>query len=490
MAWLALFPITSVDAYYHLATGKRILDEGGIPTRGVGSATFGAAPWHDNEWGFQVLAALVGRSRVDADGVTVLTGAGRAGLILLRAGCLAATLALVAFQLAFAGVAPERRAAAVVLLAFLTFGNLFWDVRPQILSYLAFAALLALLARARSGAAWALPATLGVIALWSNVHGAFVLGFGLLACEAAAAWWGVLRGPDGARRVALRATATLAGAPFAACLNPMGAAQLVHPFLYMTRPEITAGNNDWARPDLLHLPLLVATAATFGAAVLRGARPPVVTWVRLALFAALFATAIRHLPIFALVLVPAAAEAVESAWGRKGKAGGWTLAGAVAIVVALSGAKFVSAIPSFTERPSRPLPEAEARFVVRHAVAGSGFNAYRAGGFLMFRLYPAERVFMDGRNDLYGTFRQTPYNAILGAEPGWERLWDEAVSRYAVGWVLVDRIDPLAAALATRDGWIEVPSAALGAGTDGMVLFLANTPANRSILASSVPAGR
>ena len=59
MAWLALFPISSVDAYYHLAIGKRILDAGEIPSRGVGSATFGDAPWHDNEWGFQLLAAAI-----------------------------------------------------------------------------------------------------------------------------------------------------------------------------------------------------------------------------------------------------------------------------------------------------------------------------------------------------------------------------------------------------------------------------------------------
>ena len=85
MAWLALFPITSVDSYYHLATGRRILDEGRIPSRGVGSATFGTAPWHDNEWGFQVLAASIGRTDRGADGLLRLTFAGRVGLVLLRA---------------------------------------------------------------------------------------------------------------------------------------------------------------------------------------------------------------------------------------------------------------------------------------------------------------------------------------------------------------------------------------------------------------------
>src|SRR5512135_2275863 len=107
MAWLALFPITSVDAYYHLATGRRILDERAIPDRGVGSATFGQAPWHDNEWGFQVLAAVV-----------VLTQGGRTALVVLRALVLALTLGLLAAQMARAGVGAPLAALSVVLAAF------------------------------------------------------------------------------------------------------------------------------------------------------------------------------------------------------------------------------------------------------------------------------------------------------------------------------------------------------------------------------------
>src|SRR5262245_20126775 len=145
VGWLALFPITSVDAYYHLATGRRILDDRAIPTRGVGSATFGQAPWHDNEWGFQVLAALIGRAEHDDAGVLVLTSAGRAGLILLRGIACAATMALLAVTMLRAGAGPILSALGIWLAAFLTFGNLFWDVRPQILSYLALAAVVDLL---------------------------------------------------------------------------------------------------------------------------------------------------------------------------------------------------------------------------------------------------------------------------------------------------------------------------------------------------------
>jgi hypothetical protein len=492
--WLALFPISSVDAYYHLATGRRILEDRAIPARGVGSATFGSHPWHDNEWGFQVLAASVGRAVVEPSGVLVLTEGGRVGLIAMRAAALAATLALLAATIARLSGGPILTALCVWLAAFLTFGNLFWDIRPQILSYLALATLAFLLERARGGWRWGLPGCLAVIALWANVHGAFVVGLGLLGCEAAGEWIEVGRGgPD--RKRAWRVTATALAAPFFACLNPLGLAQLVHPFMYFRHPEIHAGNNEWARPDLLHLPLMIVTIGLLGLAVFAGARLRPAHVMRVLVFCGLFLTAIRHLPLAVIVVVPVLAAALAlaargagwrrfldpdaPAWGagRQRAVMAATLAAAIA---GLSGAKFIRLVPSFDERPTHALPEAQVRFLAANAVPGNGFNAYRFGGFLMFRLFPQERVFMDGRNDLYGAFRQDVYNRILFAEPGWSETWDDAVTRYELGWVLVDATDPLALELSRSPWWRRVPDAELSTdprfGTDGIVLFLHADP--------------
>lgn len=488
--WLALFPISSVDAYYHLATGRRILDERAIPTRGAGSATFGRAAWHDNEWGFQVLAAVVGRAEREPSGVLVLTPLGRVGLVVMRAAALAATLALLAATMARVGAGPVLSASGVWLAAFLTFGNLFWDVRPQILSYVALAALCFLLERARAGRRFALPACLSVIALWANVHGAFVIGLGLLACEAAGEWIEARRAASH-RASAWRLTATALGAPIAACLNPSGFKQLIHPFVYWSHPEIYAANNEWTRPDLLHLPLMLATFGLLAVAVAAGARIRPGHLLRVALFGVLFLTAIRHLPLAAIVVVPVLAAALTEvgqgtgrrrfldpdspAWGT-----GWgrtvVVAALAAAIAGLSGAQFIGLVPSFEERPSRALPEAHVRYLAAHAVPGNGFNGYRFGGFLMFRLYPQERVFMDGRNDLYGTFRAEVYNRILETEPGWSEAWDDAVARYDLGWALVDAEDPLATALARSPRWRRVQDEVLTDDprfrADGIVLFL------------------
>lgn len=499
-AWLALFPITSVDAYYHLATGRRILEQHAIPTRGAGSASFGQAPWHDNEWGFQVIAALLGRSAHDASGVLVLTPAGRAALILLRATTLAATLSLLVGTMRRLDVGPGLVALGVWLGAFLTFGNLFWDIRPQIFSYLAMAAIFDLLERSYGGERWALPASLAVIAVWSNVHGAVVLGVVALAGEAAGAWIERWRGTSD-RSEAVRLTAYTLLAPAAVCLNPFGWRQLLYPLTYAAHPEIFAGNNEWTRPDLLHLPLLMLCAALLVLALVAGARLGARHAVRLALFSSLFLTAIRHLPFLVLAAVPIGAVALSQAAHR----GGWrrwfdpfsnaevsvgmrrALGVALAAgVVALAGARFVWIVPRIAEAPSRPLPEAEVRFLASRGIAGAGFNAYRTGGFLMFRMYPAERVVIDGRNDLYGSFRLDVYNRILATAPGWEEPWTKLVDRLGIGWVLIDSSDPLAAALDAERGWKRVPPERMAYGTSvaggGFALYLADTPANRQSL--------
>lgn len=504
LAWLALFPISSVDAYYHLAVGHRILAERSIPARGVGSATLGQAPWHDNEWGFQVVAAIVGRTSRDPDGVLVLTPAGRRGLVLLRALCLAATLALLSAQMARSGVHALARAVAVWVAAFLTFGNLFWDVRPQILSYLAFAAVSYLLERDRLGTRWAAPAILAVIALWANVHGAFITGVALIGAEAAGDLTdGIFSRLGGdSRSRGLRLAVLTALAPLAACLNPHGWSQVVHPFLYMLHPEIHAANAEWERPDLLHLPLLVLTTLAMIAGLVANGRPRIAEALRLAAFSLLFSTAIRHLPLVALVFVPIATahlvgasrrggwrrhlDPTGSRWGPSWQRGLAATGLAIAVVV-LSGAKFVSLRPRFEERTSRPMPERSVRFLARERVEGNGLNEYRFGGFLMFRMYPAERVFMDGRNDLYGAFRSDVFDRILFTQAGWRPIWDDAVRRYDVGWVLVDEKEPIVDALRGDPEWLTGPGGAVPVvverpGEEGIAVLLRNTESNRERL--------
>jgi hypothetical protein len=239
-----------------------------------------------------------------------------------------------------------------------------------------------------------------------------------------------------------------------------------------------------------------------GVAFANRPRLPATDVVRCALFGALAASAIRHLPMVALIWVPVAMTSLTEAarrggWRRNllptgpewGRPAARLAAGAIlaATIVTLSGAKFVGIRPRFEERPVLPMPERAVRLIASGDGEGTVFNSYRFGGFLMFRLYPREVAFMDGRNDLYGSFRHEVYNPILGTRPGWRSLWARAIEEYDVRWVLVDESDPLAAALTGDAAWL---TAADGApvvldgrpGRDGVVLMPRNDPGNRKTL--------
>jgi hypothetical protein len=390
----------------------------------------------------------------------------------MRALVLAASLALLSATMARMGIRPAARAIGVVLAAFLTFGNLFWDVRPQIFTYLGVAALLYLLERDRGGARWAFPAILGTVALWANLHAAFIVAPFLVLAEAMGAFLERERARAG--RLALLAILM----PVAACLNPHGWAQVTHPFLYVLRPEIHEGNAEWTRPDFLRLPLFCGAVVLLVVATCRGGERRWAEWGRLSASLLLLASAIRHLPLASFVLVPTLVAALARArWD------GPAFLGALAIAsVTLSGAKFVSPIPRFEERMARPMPERAVRFLAAEKIEGNGFNAYRFGGFLMFRQYPEERVFMDGRNDLYTTFRRDVWIPIHDAAPGWSARLAEATTRYDLGWLLLDADAPLARAIGGEAGWL----APLPTDRE-IVLVLRDTGANRQALARWSP---
>lgn len=499
LAWLALFPITSVDAYYHLATGRRILDSGAIPRVGVGSATFADRPWHDNEWGFQVVAAALAHADRDESGVWVLTPGSRVRLIILRAVCLGLTLAVLSAHMALAGVDPLSRSVGLVLAAFLTFGNLFWTLRPQIFGYLLLAVTAYAVERDRQEKRGLALIALAVVTLWANVHGSFVLGIAVLATEAAGEWIDVLRSAATSRSRAWRLTLVTLLAPAAACLNPHGYHQLLHPFLYVSQPEIYSGNAEWTRPDLRYLPLLEATAVLLVVALVARGRGRSADVLRSALFLVLAGSAIRHLPLAALVWVPilaASLSAAASRGGRRGKllptgpGGGRRLPtrmGAAALIVTtivlLSGAKFIGVLPRFEERPVSPMPEREVRHIATHPPVGAVFNSYRFGGFLMFRLYPRDVAFMDGRNDLYRSFTHEVYNPILKALPGWRDLWSRAVREHDIRWVLIDAREELAKELSADPAW-QLENLGPGGGADdpgaGVVLLSRRIPGDTS----------
>ena len=82
-------------------------------------------------------------------------------------------------------------------------------------------------------------------------------------------------------------------------------------------------------------------------------------------------------------------------------------------------------------------------YVEQHPMEGNMFNEFTWGGYLLFRLWPEQKVFIDGQTDFYGEKLTREYAVIYNAEPGFEEL----MQKYSVKWVIIRRTASLAEAL-------------------------------------------
>ena len=185
------------DARWLPALGRTIVDRGRIPD-GVPYASAPSAEWHN----VPVLAELT------LHGLT--SAAGNRGFLLAQVVAVAGGLAILGWDLRRAEADDFR--GALVLLG-LVIGALpaLLVIRSQLFSLLLFPALVALLrreVRQPSTRVWLL---LPLLALWSNLHGAVLVGLAV-----AAAYLVLERG----RREPFVAAAVLGGAAIAVCATP------------------------------------------------------------------------------------------------------------------------------------------------------------------------------------------------------------------------------------------------------------------------------
>jgi hypothetical protein len=77
------------------------------------------------------------------------------------------------------------------------------------------------------------------------------------------------------------------------------------------------------------------------------------------------------------------------------------------------------------------------------------YNPYRWGGYVIWRLFPDHRVFVDGRAAMYGDPFLLAYLDLTSAAPGWE----ETLASQDVCTALVQIEEPLSSAMARSRDW-------------------------------------
>jgi hypothetical protein len=451
----AIWQMPAYDLWWQLKTGELILQNHGIPHVDVFSFTAAGKPWVVQEWLTEVLFFLL-YARVSPE-----------ALVFLKVGMIAIAFLLLLGRCWTRTRQPLVSVAVTVLAAYAARG--FFDMRPQIFTYLFLAYFLLILDQWRLGrvskAIWTLP---GALLLWANCHSGFALGLVVLGVEtvtaAVEAW--VRRDTEDRRwRTLLN---VLGASVVAGLLTPNGVQSYIYPLTLMTHQGMLDQVGEWLSPDF-HQPwlrayevLLIAAITCWGVSS-RPRRLADVVLVLGLVYASLYST--RHTPIFTLVCAPIVAEHVGSGLAgmqrfithrlRFVEALPVRLLPAVALLVALlwgigrewhripAGSRF-----SFCADVAS-LPHAALDYLKAHPGEGNLLNEYNWGGYCLYRLYPEQKIFIDGRAEVYFDKAFPDYSNIVNTREGWGTLLDD----WHIDTILVPPMSSLARALPLIGGW-------------------------------------
>jgi tetratricopeptide (TPR) repeat protein len=435
---LTITPITNNDIFLHLKTGELVLSTGEIPRVDDYSALAVGRPFVAHEWLSGVLFRLI-EGAFGERGLDALIGF-KAVIALSIGAALYATARI-------AGASPLFALPSLAFVMILAAARIV--ERPHIFGYLLTALFLLLLGLRRSGHRRIVLLLLPLQIVWANLHGSFLVGPMIVALAAAAevvnGLWrrstgqGAAHDPTDApapwkEAAELGAMAILL---IAACLlNPYGWGLLRFPF-ELTGSSFMTRIYEWIPPYrapfvstyMFRLYLLWAAAgiaALTATAVLwrrRRTSPPFGAFPIL-LFLALFVLSLRmnrNVTDFALATFPGVAAAATWALRRdRPKAGPAALRVITALLLLACGWFAVQGY-AFGEANRRQVglglgwkvPVGAADYLERNDLRGNVFNTYAAGAYLVYRLYPAVRVGMDSRNDVYGEALYEEYLAAL-----------------------------------------------------------------------------
>jgi hypothetical protein len=419
--------VSDSDTWWHLKTGQFLLQRHTLPVPDPFAFTTYTGKPSDpeeedarrfnltHEWLAQILLYLS------------YAAGGYAGLVLFRATLLAAFCGVVGW-IAWRRAAPSGprfylSVGAAVAAA--SAAHPFLSERPYLFTFLLLAVTVAILESRRY---WILPP---LFPLWANLHGGFFLGWLALGAYCAEALYQRWRGKPipGERALWLASglSVLLSG------LNPNGF-RVLPIMLYYRRSPMQSSLWEWQYPNPWPPSPFSVMLVAAGALLLwkrRQVRP--VDWLLYLGFGALSTMAVRNTILVALV----GPLMLATYWPWKKDlpaAAQW-----LAAVVLLAGSLFpIMEGDAFQFRAADwKYPSGAADFLLAHRISGPMFNTYELGGYLIWRLWPQEKVFVDGRalnETVYQDTQRIAFNA--NAEGG--KSAAELLRQYGIEAIVMD----------------------------------------------------
>jgi hypothetical protein len=413
------------DTWWHLKTGQYIVQHHGLPvpdpfafTTYLGKQAYRTEELTryfnlTHEWLSQILLYLTYAS------------SGFTGLILLRA-------ALITTFCALMGLATYSRTKGFyrsvgAALAAATVACQFTADRPYLFTFVFLAATVAIL-EFRRWRFWILPA---LFLVWANFHGGFFVGWLALGAYCAESLFLRLRGkpqPD-ERLLWLAAIACI----LVSGINPNGFH--VIPVMFSYRSSVLQSSVwEWQYP--LPWPPTPFSTLLAGAVAMvfwkrRETRP--VDWLLLFGFGTLAMLAVRN--IFLAALVGPLLIASYIPWKKAFPAAAEFLV-AILLLVGI-GIPIVEGKAFQFHAADWKFPGGAADFLLAHHISGRMLNTYEIGGYLIWRLWPQEKVFVDGRALNEAAFQD--YQRMAGnADSTTGKSAEDLLAQYGIEVIVMD----------------------------------------------------
>jgi len=438
------------DLALHLNLGRYIRQFKAIPLSDVFSHTMTGEPVIQHEWLTTLMFSL-------AEKYFGLTG------IIIICALVVAT----AFWLLYSHIRKNSQPLILTfLIVFLTMiiSMTHWLARPHLVTFLLLTLWMIAIGQLRSGKFkywWSLPL---IMLAWVNLHGGYIVGFITWFIYGFGIIWDTFWGrisraedlPQNFWRYYLMGGIS---AFVVSLINPSGLLlwekvifHVGNRYLADFTVEFRSPNFHWTSlwPALLFIMLFIIALGYRSKRVESGLLFNAVAWLVMGLYSG------RNIPLFAIIAAPLLVSSLNDVvieltprltllekirdldlrvqTIEKQLTGyTWPLIGiCIAIIGLVLGYRFDHGQQGYAFDPE-VFPIEAVDWLIENPQEGQMFNLFQWGGYLEYRLWPEEKVFIDSKSDFYGEQFVRQYEKVINIDEGWEDVLD----KYHVGWVIL-----------------------------------------------------
>lgn len=442
------------DLGRHITVGEYIIDSGKIPVRDIFSNTMLGNPFTPHEWLAEVAFAFIYLWQ-GLTGVVLLTGF---------------VIGLTWYWISYVVISNNRSfyLSILLILVGIAASSIHWLSRPHVFTFLF---LIVWVLVYKSKLRLVLKSTLlGIImVVWVNTHGAFVTGIVYLLIDLLGSSFDQLinKKYHVKSRQIFEKIIVLVSASVAIFINPVGYKILDTISGFLGSSYLTSHTIEYQPPNLLSapfIPYLIFLFFVVALLIIVRKQISLVEVLQLIIWCIFGLISARNIPLAIIVSLPIISSLYTRIKQKKIEAfkldesrvadekrnafvilPGLSIAISSLIIVLIS--INVQAIYNRNVFLSNVFPVQAVDYLEKNPPSGNMFNEFTWGGYLLYRMWPDQMVFIDGQTDFYGEDLTREYEIVYSGSKDYKRL----LEKYKIDWVIVNRKSDLARILAEGD---------------------------------------